>query len=908
MAPKAKKLFVADDFVRTIDDDEELPDLDEPDDEAPATKGKSKSQLRKEQRQKGAKGPLSSQQKQQQQQSSAAKKSSLAPPDELNPDFAFDADASFSANRYANAWDFTSAKAAIGKSRHAAISTIDEKIERVKKEAVEKKKKSSAAVKKSSASSAKESKGNKEVAKTEKKKPEKEVKTDKWTSEDELGSGDVDVELDESDADLASDDSNAESGSENGSFVSASDSEGEENEMGESEDGEDEDEDEDSDAESNAESNANSDAAEGIEVNDDFGSDAEDDDASSEENETDLRPLVSKKTDESDDEDTGDIIMDKKKSQFFEMPDIQPQQPGAASDGISFTEMNLSRPIMRAIASLGYTAPTQIQQHAIPTAMLGKDICGSAVTGSGKTAAFIIPILERLLFRPKNPPQTRVLVLVPTRELGIQCHSVATNLAKYTDIKCALCVGGLSSKTQEAELRKRPDIVIATPGRLIDHVRNSMDFTLDSIEILVIDEADRILEDGFKDELAEIISFTSKTRQTMLFSATMTDSVDDLVKLSLNRPVRLFVNNNRNLASGLVQEFIRIRAGKNDSDRAAILAALVMRTYKSETIIFFGSKAGAHQMKIVFGLLGLKAAELHGDLTQLQRLEALEMFRDHKVDFLLATDLASRGLDIAGIKTVINYDMPRTYQQYVHRVGRTARAKADGRSVSLVTEADRKILKEALKNTHEAVKNRIIPPAIVQKYKNKVESFRDQIKEILEQEKEEKELARADMEATKAENLINHAGEIAARPARTWFQSEQQKKAAKVAARAAADGASLAGQKRKASALEAPKRDKMSGLTRRKKRRLEAVREMNEEGLGKAAKLAARHAKAQVRPTKLSAFADPLATRKPAATPSKKKRDQGKDRKGGKGGSPGKKKPFMKGGKAVVKSKARKRK
>jgi ATP-dependent RNA helicase DDX27 len=171
--------------------------------------------------------------------------------------------------------------------------------------------------------------------------------------------------------------------------------------------------------------------------------------------------------------------------------------------------------------------------------------------------------------------------------------------------------------------------------------------------------------------------------------------VDDLVKLSLNRPVRLFVNNNRNLASGLVQEFIRIRTGKNDADRTAILASLVMRTYKTETIIFFGSKVAAHNMKIVFGLLGLKAAELHGDLSQLQRLEALEQFRDHKVDFLLATDLASRGLDIAGIKTVINYDMPKSYQQYVHRVGRTARAEANGRLVSMPS---RKPLKPQLTN------------------------------------------------------------------------------------------------------------------------------------------------------------------------------------------------------------------
>jgi ATP-dependent RNA helicase DDX27 len=192
---------------------------------------------------------------------------------------------------------------------------------------------------------------------------------------------------------------------------------------------------------------------------------------------------------------------------------------------ITFQHMNLSRPLLKSITALGFTKPTQIQAKTIPLAMQGKDICGSAVTGSGKTAAFMLPVLERLIFRPRNPPLTRVLVLVPTRELGVQCHSVGQNLAKYTDIQFCLCVGGLSSKLQELELRKRPDVVIATPGRLIDHLRNSVGFNLDSIEILIMDEADRMLEDGFQDELKEIIRHTPKTRQTMLFSATMTDNV-----------------------------------------------------------------------------------------------------------------------------------------------------------------------------------------------------------------------------------------------------------------------------------------------------------------------------------------------------------------------------------------------
>ena len=283
----------------------------------------------------------------------------------------------------------------------------------------------------------------------------------------------------------------------------------------------------------------------------------------------------------------------------------------------TFPSLSISRPILKAIAELGFVKPTNIQQQAIPIALQGRDICGSAVTGSGKTAAFMIPILERLLFRPRSISCIRVLIIVPTRELGAQCHEVAVNLGKYTSIESCLCVGGLSTKQQEAELKRKPDIVIATPGRLIDHIHNSPTFSLDDIEILVIDEADRILEVGFQDELKEIIKNTPVKRQTMLFSATMTTNIDELVQLSLKRPVKLFVDSSTSMTGKLVQEFVRIREHREET-RPAILAALCARTYQSETLVFFKSKAAAHHMKIVFGLLGLKAAELHGNLTQQQ--------------------------------------------------------------------------------------------------------------------------------------------------------------------------------------------------------------------------------------------------------------------------------------------------
>ncbi|KAI7887328.1 DEAD-domain-containing protein [Lichtheimia hyalospora FSU 10163] len=477
----------------------------------------------------------------------------------------------------------------------------------------------------------------------------------------------------------------------------------------------------------------------------------------------------------SDTEEKNDEAEEARKRAYFAADE---ENPTASHD--SFTSMNLSRPILKGLAGVGFIKPTEIQARTIPVALLGKDICGGAVTGSGKTAAFIVPILERLLYRPRQTPATRVLILCPTRELAAQVHSVATKLASYTDISFCLCVGGLNLRRQEAELKTKPDVVVATPGRLIDHVRNSAGFALDTCEILVMDEADRMLEDGFADELNEIVKSCPKSRQTMLFSATMTDNVDQLIRMSLNHPVRLFVDRSNQAATRLIQEFVRIRAHK-EADRSAVLVSLCRRTFKNKVIIFFRSKVAAHQMKILFGLLGLRAAELHGNLTQEQRLEALELFRDHKVDYLLATDLAARGLDIKGIEVVINYNMPNQFAQYLHRVGRTARAGRNGRSVTLVGEADRKMLKMAIKsaNTGSQVKNRVIPAETIQRYKKKVDQLSPQIEEILLEEKQERAIREAEMKVQKSENLLKHASEIYSRPARTWFQSNKEKKTKK---------------------------------------------------------------------------------------------------------------------------------
>lgn len=526
------------------------------------------------------------------------------------------------------------------------------------------------------------------------------------------------------------------------------------------------------------------------------------------------------------------------------------ETPAAAT----FTSLQLNRSLLRGLAALNFSKPTPIQARAIPIALAGKDIVAGAVTGSGKTAAFLIPILERLSYRQRgaDDAKSRVVVLCPTRELAIQCHSVGVALAKFMNVRFCLCVGGLSLKAQEAELKMRPDIIIATPGRLIDHVRNSASFGMEDVEILVMDEADRMLEDGFEDELNEIVRMCPTQRQTMLFSATMTEDVDQLVRLSLDKPVRLFVDPKRSTSSKLIQEFVRVRtpAGvtgrgrqqAEDEHRAALLLTLCMRTFRDQVIIFVRSKKLAHQLKIVFGLLGLSAAELHGDLSQEQRLQSLSQFRDGKVDFLLATDLASRGIDIRGVQTVINYDMPAQIEPYLHRVGRTARAGRQGRAVTLVGESDRRLLKTVLKRTPpEQVKHRLMPTDMVQQLSDTIESLKPEVEQILQEEKEERAIRQAEMEVQKSENMLTHHDEIYSRPARTWFQSDK--------AKIEAQNASREQQNTKVDASKA--RDRLAGLSRRKKRN----RLLREEDAKSSAKYetdaAVRVAKRAQRPSSL---------------------------------------------------------
>ncbi|KAF5711651.1 putative ATP-dependent RNA helicase [Fusarium globosum] len=472
--------------------------------------------------------------------------------------------------------------------------------------------------------------------------------------------------------------------------------------------------------------------------------DEEDDDAASD-NDSVATPTGHPDDDASDDSDDEEDAEEEAKRKAFFAPEEE-EAPGKKSAS-SFQAMSLSRPILRGLATVGFSKPTPIQAKSIPIALMGKDLVGGAVTGSGKTGAFIVPILERLLYRPKKIPTTRVVVLTPTRELAIQCHAVATKLAAFTDIKFTLAVGGLSLKAQEVELKLRPDVIIATPGRFIDHMRNSASFNVDTVEIMVLDEADRMLEDGFADELNEILTTLPKSRQTMLFSATMTSTVDRLIKVGLNKPARVMVDSQKKTVTTLVQEFVRLRPGREEK-RMGYLAHVCKNLYKE------------------------------------RRISSVEDFRDGKVAYLLATDLASRGLDIKGVDTVINYEAPQSLEIYVHRVGRTARAGRKGTALTLASENDRKVVKAAVKAGKAQgakIVSRQIEAAEVDALQSQIDEMDDEIEEIMQEEKEEKQLAHVEMQVKKGENLIQHEAEIKGRPRRTWFESEHDKKQSKQA-------------------------------------------------------------------------------------------------------------------------------
>ncbi|KAL3059378.1 hypothetical protein OYC64_011326 [Pagothenia borchgrevinki] len=493
----------------------------------------------------------------------------------------------------------------------------------------------------------------------------------------------------------------------------------------------------------------------------------------------------------------------KRKMEEEAAPQSYSEDASKFDDSLTFEDMNLSRPILKAITALGFKLPTPIQQACVPVGLLGRDLCACAATGTGKTAAFVLPVLERLIYKPRTSQVTRVLILVPTRELGIQVHSVARQLAQFSSITTCLAVGGLDLKSQEAALRAGPDILIATPGRLIDHLHNTPTFELSHIEILILDEADRMLDEYFEEQMKEIIRLCAHNRQTMLFSATMTEEVKELAAVSLNKPIRIFVNSNTDVAPFLRQEFVRIRQNR-EGDREAVVAALLTRTFQDHVMCFTQTRKQAHRLHILLGLMGLKVGELHGELSQNQRLENLRRFKDDQIDILVATDVAARGLDIDGVKTVINFTMPSTPKHYVHRVGRTARAGKSGRSVSLVGESERRILKEVVKSAKNSVKARVLPPDVILKFRDVITKLEKDVEAVVRLEREEREFAASEAKLSVAQKRLE--GTSTAEQSRVWFQTQQERKQSRVSKALQEFDLALRGKKKRQKFLQEGKR------------------------------------------------------------------------------------------------------
>jgi ATP-dependent RNA helicase RhlE len=351
---------------------------------------------------------------------------------------------------------------------------------------------------------------------------------------------------------------------------------------------------------------------------------------------------------------------------------------------MTFSSLGLSAPLVRAVDEMGYLEPTPAQTAAIPAIARGGDVWVSAVTGSGKTAAFVLPILENVrASESERTRRVRVLILAPTRELAVQIGEAIRSLGQHLEVRPKTCVvmGGVSLNPQRMELRGGADIVVATPGRLLDLVDTNA-LHLSSVEILVIDEADRLFSLGFGEELARVLALLPEKRQNVLVSATFPAAVQTLAERILHEPTRI------NLDAGAIPSSAQIvqRAIAVDPDRRTMLLRhLLEREAWPQVLVFVASRHGAEHVAGKLARAGVAAAPLHGDLSQGARTKALADFKAKTVRVLVATDVAARGLDIAQLAAVVNYDLPRSTVDYVHRIGRTGRAGETGVAISFVS-------------------------------------------------------------------------------------------------------------------------------------------------------------------------------------------------------------------------------
>jgi ATP-dependent RNA helicase RhlE len=387
------------------------------------------------------------------------------------------------------------------------------------------------------------------------------------------------------------------------------------------------------------------------------------------------------------------------------MPDIQSETNGSDIDtempselavavdpAVCFADFGLAPEILRALTDQGYVHPTPIQEQAIPIVLQGRDVMGAAQTGTGKTAGFSLPIIQLLLAQantsasPARHP-VRALILTPTRELADQVAENVKAYSRHTPLRSTVVFGGMDMAPQTAALRAGVEIVIATPGRLLDHVQQKT-LNLSQTEILVMDEADRMLDMGFLPDLQRIINLLPKKRQNLMFSATFSTEIKRLAASFQNDPVTIEVARSNATADNVSQTIYRVEEG----NKAEAVSYIIRQRGLKQVIVFSNTKIGASKLSRHLENEGVKASAIHGDKSQNERMAALEAFKQGEIEVLVATDVAARGLDIAELPCVINFDLPYNAEDYVHRIGRTGRAGASGDAISLFSDKDERLL------------------------------------------------------------------------------------------------------------------------------------------------------------------------------------------------------------------------
>lgn len=372
---------------------------------------------------------------------------------------------------------------------------------------------------------------------------------------------------------------------------------------------------------------------------------------------------------------------------------------------MSFNSLGLSESLLKAIAKQGYTTPSPIQAQAIPLILKGKDVLASAQTGTGKTAGFTLPMLENLTQNPRNGKRkVRALVLTPTRELAAQVYDNVRAYSEFLDIRSAVIFGGVNQKPQVATIRNGVDILIATPGRLLD-LENQRLLSLSNIEILVLDEADRMLDMGFLRDIKKITDLLPKKRQSLLFSATFSKEIKSLARDFLYNPVAVETATENSTVEAIDQHVYRVAK----TSKTGLIIKLISDGNWKQVLVFTRTKHGANRLCKKMDKAGISAAAIHGNKSQGARTKALAGFKDGSVRVLVATDIAARGIDIPLLPHVINFELPNIPEDYVHRIGRTGRAGANGKALSLVSADETSYLKSIEKLTQQKLPVEIVP-------------------------------------------------------------------------------------------------------------------------------------------------------------------------------------------------------